>query len=92
METRTPGNTDMAITPIGFGAWAIGGGWVGGWGAQDDSKSARAIHRGLDAGVNWIDTAVAYGIGRSRQVVGKALAGRGERPFIFTKCDLIGND
>jgi aryl-alcohol dehydrogenase-like predicted oxidoreductase len=93
METRVLGNTDMAITPVGFGAWAIGGGgWVGGWGSQEDADSIAAIHRALDEGVNWIDTAAAYGIGRSEQVVGKALAGRGERPYIFTKCGLIGDE
>lgn len=87
METRQLGQTDLQITPIGFGAWAIGGGeWVGGWGSQDDQESIAAIQRALDLGINWIDTAPAYGLGRSEQVVARALKGRSERPYIFTKC------
>jgi aryl-alcohol dehydrogenase-like predicted oxidoreductase len=87
METRQLGNTDLHITPIGFGAWAIGGGeWVGGWGPQDDADSIAAINRSLDLGMNWIDTAPAYGLGRSERVVAEALKGRSERPYIFTKC------
>jgi aryl-alcohol dehydrogenase-like predicted oxidoreductase len=87
MDTRQLGQTDLHITPIGFGAWAIGGGeWVGGWGSQDDQESIAAIHRALELGINWIDTAPAYGLGRSEQVVAQALKGRSERPYIFTKC------
>jgi aryl-alcohol dehydrogenase-like predicted oxidoreductase len=87
MDTRQLGQTDLHITPIGFGAWAIGGGeWAGGWGSQDDRESIAAIHRALDLGINWIDTAPAYGLGRSEQVVARALKGRSERPYIFTKC------
>jgi aryl-alcohol dehydrogenase-like predicted oxidoreductase len=77
----------MHITPIGFGAWAIGGGdWAWGWGAQDDQDSIDAIHRALDLGINWIDTAATYGLGHSEEVVGRALQGRGSRPYVFTKC------
>lgn len=87
METRQLGQTDLQITPIGFGAWAIGGGeWAGGWGTQDDRESIAAIQRALELGINWIDTAPAYGLGRSEQVVARALKGRSERPYIFTKC------
>ena len=87
MDTRQLGQTDLHITPIGFGAWAIGGGeWAGGWGAQDDQESIAAIQRALDLGINWIDTAPAYGLGRSEEVVARALKGRSERPYIFTKC------
>lgn len=87
METRQLGQTDLRITPIGFGAWAIGGGeWAGGWGSQDDQESIAAINRALDLGINWIDTAPAYGLGRSEQVVARALKGRSDRPYIFTKC------
>lgn len=89
METRRFGKTDLQITPIGFGAWAIGGGeWVGGWGPQDDDESIAAINRALDLGMNWIDTAPAYGLGRSEQVVARALKGRSERPYVFTKCGI----
>jgi aryl-alcohol dehydrogenase-like predicted oxidoreductase len=87
METRQLGSTDLHITPIGFGAWAIGGGeWSGGWGPQDDQESIAAINRALDQGMNWIDTAPAYGLGRSERVVAEALRGRSEKPYIFTKC------
>lgn len=93
MDTRQLGNTDLHITPIGFGAWAIGGGeWAGGWGSQDDRESIAAINRALDLGINWIDTAPAYGLGRSERVVAQALRGRSERPYIFTKCAIRWRD
>ena len=84
--TRRLGASDMFITPIGFGAWAIGGEWQFGWGAQDDQESVAAINRALDSGVNWIDTAAVYGLGHSEEVVGRALRGRTDRPYVFTKC------
>ena len=87
VQTRQLGNSDMHITPIGFGAWAVGGDWAWGWGAQDDQDSIDAIHRALDLGVNWIDTAAIYGLGHSEEVVGKALQGRSNRPYVFTKCE-----
>jgi len=84
------GNTGLDITRVGFGAWAIGGGgWEFGWGPQEDEKSVAAIHHALEQGVNWIDTAAAYGFGRSEQVVGRALEGMPERPYVFTKCSLL---
>src|SRR3954451_3397956 len=88
MHTRKLGNSDLNITPVGFGAWAIGGaGYDFGWGAQEDADSIAAIHRALELGVNWIDTAAVYGIGHSEEVVGRALkTWRGVRPHIFTKC------
>jgi aryl-alcohol dehydrogenase-like predicted oxidoreductase len=92
MQTKKLGNTDMQITSVGFGAWAIGGsGWVGGWGNQDDNESVAAIRRALDLGINWIDTAAVYGCGHSEEVVAKALQGRAtaSRPYIFTKCGLV---
>ena len=89
MKTNVLGNSDLSITPIGFGAWAIGGDWEFGWGAQDDAQSVAAIHRALELGVNWIDTAAVYGLGHSEQVVARALKGwSGPRPYIFTKCGL----
>ena len=94
METRQFGTSDMRITPIGVGAWAMGGGnWEFGWGAQDDAQSIAAIHYALDQGVNWIDTAAVYGLGRSEEVVARALADyRGSRPYIFTKCSMVWDD
>lgn len=85
---KTLGNSDLKLTPIGFGAWAIGGGnWEFAWGPQDDNESIRAIQRALELGVNWIDTAAIYGLGHSEEVVARALQGwSGPRPFIFTKC------
>lgn len=92
-QSRQLGNTDMHITPVGFGAWALGGGdWVYAWGPQDDRESIAAIHRALDLGINWIDTAAGYGLGHSEEVVGQALSGMSERPYIFTKCSLPWNE
>ena len=86
------GDSDLRITPIGFGAWAIGGDWEFGWGAQDDAQSIAAIHRALELGVNWIDTAAVYGLGHSEEVVARALQEwRGPRPYVFTKCARIWN-
>jgi len=93
LQSRQLGNTDMHITPVGFGAWALGGGdWVYAWGPQDDRESIAAIHRALDLGINWIDTAAGYGLGHSEEVVGQALSGMSERPYIFTKCSLPWNE
>ncbi|MBD2676788.1 MULTISPECIES: aldo/keto reductase [Nostoc] len=93
MQTKQLGNSELHITPIGFGAWAIGGGdWAFGWGTQDDEESMAAINRALDLGVNWIDTAAIYGLGHSEEVVAKALKGRGDRPYIFTKCSMIWDE
>jgi aryl-alcohol dehydrogenase-like predicted oxidoreductase len=88
METRKLGNSDLDITRVGYGAWAIGGsGWKFAWGSQDDNDSIAAIHRALELGVNWIDTAAVYGLGHSEEVVGRALKSwRGPRPYVFTKC------
>ncbi len=90
LSTTQLGETGLEITRVGLGAWAIGGGgWEFGWGPQEDEESIGAIHRTLDLGVNWIDTAAAYGFGRSEQVVGRALEGLQERPYVFTKCSLL---
>ncbi|HEX4948160.1 MAG TPA: aldo/keto reductase [Blastocatellia bacterium] len=87
MQTRQLGNSDLQITPIGIGAWAMGGGdWAFAWGAQDDQDSINAIHAGLAAGMNWIDTAMVYGHGHSERVVGRAIAGLSKQPYVFTKC------
>jgi len=94
VDKRKLGNSDLQITPVGFGAWAIGGsGWEFAWGAQDDKDSVEAIHRALELGVNWIDTAAVYGTGHSEEVVARALKEwRGAHPYIFTKCVLTWDD
>ncbi len=90
MQTKQLGNSDLDITPVGYGAWAIGGsGWQFAWGAQDDNDSIGAIHRALELGVNWIDTAAVYGKGHSEEVLGRALnTWQGSKPYVFTKCVL----
>ena len=94
METRKLGNSDLHITRVGFGAWALGGaGWEFSWGEQDDKDSIAAIHKALELGVNWIDTAAVYGLGHSEEVVARALKDwSGPRPYVFTKCILRWND
>ncbi len=88
-ELRTLGNSDLHLTPIGFGAWAIGGGnWEFAWGPQEDRESIAAIHRALDLGVNWIDTAAIYGLGHSEEVVARALKTTSHKPLVFTKCSM----
>ena len=94
METRKLGNSDLQITRVGYGAWAVGGGgWQFGWGPQDDDDSVAAIHRSLELGVNWIDTAAVYGLGHSEEVVARALRDwKGPRPLVFTKCAMRWDD
>lgn len=93
MDTRRLGDSDLYITPVGFGAWAIGGGgWEFGWGSQDDQESISAIREALDAGINWIDTAAVYGLGHSEETVARALEGVRERPYVFTKCSMVWNE
>jgi aryl-alcohol dehydrogenase-like predicted oxidoreductase len=93
MQTRQLGNSDLNITPLGVGAWAMGGAdWAFAWGAQEDDASIRAIHAALDAGMNWIDTANVYGLGHSEEVVAKALAGRADKPYVFTKCARVWDE
>ena len=93
MEKKKLGNSDLELTPIGFGAWAIGGGeWAYSWGPQDDNDSIAAIHRALDLGMNWIDTAPIYGLGHSEEVVARALTGLSQRPYVFTKLGLRANE
>jgi len=90
MRLKQLGKSDLNITPIGIGAWAIGGGqWEFAWGAQEDGQSIDAIHAALDRGMNWIDTAAVYGLGHSEEVVGRAIHALRERPYVFTKCSLV---
>ncbi len=91
-DLRTLGNSDLQLTPIGFGAWAIGGGnWEFAWGPQDDDESVTAIHRALDLGINWIDTAAIYGLGHSEEIVARALKSTSHKPLVFTKCSMRWN-
>jgi aryl-alcohol dehydrogenase-like predicted oxidoreductase len=93
MQKKRLGNSDLELTPIGIGAWAMGGGgWQFAWGPQDDDESIAAIHAALDRGINWIDTAAVYGLGHSEEVVARALEGRSNRPYVFTKCERVWNE
>ena len=92
MQTRKLGNTDLELTTVGLGTWAIGGPWQFGWGPQDDDEAVAAILKALDMGVNWIDTAPAYGLGHSEELVGRALKQISEKPIIATKCGILGNE
>src|SRR5947207_15233298 len=90
METRRLGNSDLHITPIGIGAWAIGGsGWHGSMGPQNDDDSVPAIHAALDYGLNWIDTAALYGLGHSELSVARASQGRTPKPYVLAKYERI---
>lgn len=95
LPTRRLGSTELEISLVGFGAWAIGGGgWSFGWGAQDDDASLEAMRHAVELGINWIDTAAVYGLGHSEEVVGRLLRelNPSERPFVFTKCGLIWDE
>src|SRR5213596_1875962 len=94
MNTRKLGNSDLTITPVGFGAWAAGGPWQFGWGEQSDYDSVAAIHSALELGINWIDTAAVYGLGHSEEVVARALREipPRDRPYVFTKRGLVWDE
>jgi aryl-alcohol dehydrogenase-like predicted oxidoreductase len=95
LPTRRLGSTELRLTPVGFGAWAIGGGgWAFGWGPQDDAQSIASIRHAVDRGVNWIDTAAVYGLGHSEEVVRQAFEGipANDRPYIFTKCGMVWDE
>src|SRR5271154_679494 len=91
LPLRQLGTTDMRITRVGFGSWAVGGDWAVGWGNQDDRDSVAAIRHAVARGVNWIDTGAIYCLGHSEEVVAEALAGipKSGRPYVFTKCGLV---
>jgi aryl-alcohol dehydrogenase-like predicted oxidoreductase len=88
------GHSTLELTPIGLGAWAIGGEWRFGWGPQEDADSIATIRRAIDRGINWIDTAPVYGVGHSEEVVGQALRDvpLRDRPYVFTKCSLVWDE
>jgi len=95
LPTRRLGSTELRLTPVGFGAWAVGGGgWAFGWGPQEDAQSIASIRHAVDLGVNWIDTAAVYGLGHSEEVVRQALEGipPNDRPYIFTKCGMVWDE
>ena len=92
MRTRKLGKTDLDLTTIGLGTWAIGGPWEFGWGAQDDDDSVATIITALESGINWIDTAPIYGCGHSETVVGRAIREFGEKTLVATKCSLLWNE
>ena len=92
MQKRRLGNTDLELTTVGLGTWAMGGPWQYGWGPQDDREAVAAIKAALEAGINWIDTAPAYGLGHSEELIREALRQRTDKPIIATKCGILWND
>jgi len=92
MQTRKLGYTDFELTTIGLGTWAMGGPWQFGWGPQDDDEAIAAILAALDTGINWIDTAPAYGLGHSVELIGQALEQTSYKPIIATKCGILWNE
>jgi len=92
MQTRKLGSSELELTTVGLGTWALGGPWEFGWGPQDDDEAIAAILKALDLGINWIDTAPAYGLGHSEELVGRALKQTGHKPIIATKCGILWND
>ena len=93
MQSVRFGRTDMEITRIGFGSWAIGGGgWRAAWGPQDDEEAVGAIRRAVELGMNWIDTAAVYGLGHSEELVARALKDVSDRPYVFTKCSQVWDE
>jgi len=92
MQTRNLGNTELELTTVGLGTWAMGGPWQFGWGPQDDDEAIAAIVKALDMGINWIDTAPAYGLGHSEELISQALGRTGAKPFIATKCGILWNE
>lgn len=92
MRRRQLGNTELELTAVGLGSWAIGGSWEWGWGGQDDSDSIAAIAEAMDRGINWIDTAPVYGCGHAEEVVGRAIREMGVKPIVASKCGLLWDD
>src|SRR4030042_4906726 len=89
MKTKQLGKDGPILSKIGLGTWAIGGQWEWGWGPQNDQESIESIHRAMDNGINWIDTAPAYGLGHAEEIIAKALKGKRPKFFVATKCGLV---
>jgi aryl-alcohol dehydrogenase-like predicted oxidoreductase len=92
MRMRQLGKDGPWLSEIGIGTWAIGGPWEWGWGSQNDKESIQVIHKGLDYGINWIDTAAAYGLGHAEEIIAKALKGRRQKVFLATKCGMVWDE
>jgi len=92
MQKRRLGNTDLELTTVGLGTWAMGGPWQYGWGPQDDDEAIGAILAALETGINWIDTAPAYGLGHSEELIRQALKQVDDMPLIATKCGILWNE
>ncbi|MDA7510273.1 aldo/keto reductase [bacterium] len=93
MEKRILGNSGLELTTVGLGTWAMGGDdWAFGWGPQDDASSQQSVHEAIDAGINWIDTAPVYGLGRSEEVVGEAVRDRRSELIVATKCGRVWDE
>ncbi len=92
MQVRKLGYTDLELTTVGLGTWAMGGPWLYGWGPQDDDEAIGAVLTALEKGINWIDTAPIYGLGHSEELVGKALEQTSQKPLIATKCGLLWSE
>jgi aryl-alcohol dehydrogenase-like predicted oxidoreductase len=92
MDVRKLGYTDLELTTVGLGTWAMGGPWLYGWGPQDDDEAIGAVLTALEKGINWIDTAPVYGLGHSEELVGKALKQTSQKPLIATKCGLLWSE
>jgi aryl-alcohol dehydrogenase-like predicted oxidoreductase len=92
MRTKKLGKSELDLTVVGLGTWAIGGSWQYGWGHQEFEDSAAAIKEAQKAGINWIDTAPIYGCGHSEEVLGTVLKRIGWKPLIATKCGLLWNE
>jgi len=91
MKRRKLNQTELDLTTVGLGTWAMGGPWQFGWGPQDDNIAVETILKALELGINWIDTAAIYGLGHSEELIGKALKQTSDKAFIATKCGLLWN-
>lgn len=93
MKYNNLGNSDLKLSNIGLGTWAIGGGgWAYAWGAQDKKESAYTIQKAMDLGINWIDTAPIYGLGNAELIIGRVLKQLTKKPIIATKCGLCWDE
>jgi aryl-alcohol dehydrogenase-like predicted oxidoreductase len=89
MEYRTLGNSDLQVSTIAMGTWAIGGPWAHGWGPVDDAESVRSIRRALEMGINLIDTANVYGLGHAEEIIAQAIHGQRDKVILATKVGAV---